>query len=97
MNVVKFNSFLILAVASHKYVIAFCVGLELHNADTPKILYIVYMLIFSLMSPIGIAIGIAVTSAMESQTTAYILTTGVLQVRYLPNIQSRNIMNVYFI
>ena len=90
MNVVKFNSFLILAVASHKYVIAFCVGLELHNADTPKVLYIVYMLIFSLMSPIGIAIGIAVTSAMESQTTAYILTTGVLQVRYSTNIQSWN-------
>jgi len=67
------------AVASHKYVIAFCVGLELHNADTPKVLYIVYMLIFSLMSPIGIAIGIAVTSAMENETTAYILTTGVLQ------------------
>ena len=55
--------------------------MELHNADTPKVLYTVYMLIFSLMSPIGIAIGIAVTSAMENETTAYILTTGVLQVR----------------
>ena len=57
--------------------------MELHNADTPKVLYIVYMLIFSLMSPIGIAIGIAVTSAMENETTAYILTTGVLQVRLI--------------
>ena len=35
------------------------------------------------MSPIGIAIGIAVTSAMENETTAYILTTGVLQVRLI--------------
>ena len=75
--------FISVAVASHKYVIAFCVGLELHNADTPKILYIFYMLIFSLMSPIGIAIGIGVTSAMESETNSYILTTGVLQVRLI--------------
>ena len=57
--------------------------MELHNADTPKVLYTVYMLIFSLMSPIGIAIGIAVTSAMENETTAYILTPGVLQVRLI--------------
>ena len=73
----------LLAVASHKYVIAFCVGLELHNADTPKLLYTVYMLIFSLMSPIGIAIGIAVTSAIENETNAYIITVGVLQVRVM--------------
>ena len=68
------------AVASHKFVIAFCVGLELRNADTPKVRYIVYMLIFSLMSPLGIAIGIVVTSAQDTETPAYIITTGVLQV-----------------
>ena len=82
--------FSLLAVASHKYVIAFCVGLELHNADTPKLLYTVYMLVFSLMSPIGIAIGIAVTSAMENETNAYILTVGVLQVRVIQYIIFRD-------
>ena len=71
------------AVASHKFVIAFCVGLELRNADTPKVVYIVYMFIFSLMSPLGIAIGIGVTSALETETTAYIITTGVLQVSFI--------------
>ena len=71
----------LLAVASHKYVIAFCVGLELHNADTPKLLYTVYMLIFSLMSPLGIGIGIAVTTALETESTAYTSTVAILQVR----------------
>ena len=70
-----------LAIASHKYIIAFCVGLELHNADTPKFLYTVYMLIFSLMSPLGIGIGIAVTTALETESTAYTLTVAILQVR----------------
>ena len=67
------------AVASHKYVISFCVGLELYNADTPKVLYAVYILVFALMSSIGIAIGIAIT-AVEDTTTSYLMSVGVLQV-----------------
>jgi len=67
------------AIASHKYIIAFCIGLELHNANTPICLYIVYMIVFSLMSPLGIGIGIAVTSAMEDQSTAYTLSVAILQ------------------
>ena len=73
----------LLAIASHKYIIAFCVGLELHNADTPKLLYTVYMLIFSLMSPLGIGIGIAVTTALENESTAYTLTVAILQVQII--------------
>ena len=68
------------AIASHKYIIAFCIGLELHNAKTPIRLYIVYMIVFSLMSPLGIGIGIAVTEAMEDQSTAYTLSVAILQV-----------------
>ena len=67
------------AVATHKYVISFCVGLELYSVDTPKILYAAYMLIYALMSSIGIAIGIAVTT-VEDNTIVYMVTVGVLQV-----------------
>ena len=38
------------------------------------------MIVFSLMSPLGIGIGIAVTSAMEDQSTAYTLSVAILQV-----------------
>ena len=42
------------AVATHKYVISFCVGLELCNAKTRLLIYSAYMIIFAIMSPIGI-------------------------------------------
>ena len=71
--------FLITAVASHKYVISFCVGLELHNANTPKIIYATYIVVFALMSSIGIAIGIVITTISEDSPN-YMVTTGVLQV-----------------
>ena len=38
------------------------------------------MIVFSLMSPLGIGIGIAVTEAMEDQSTAYTLSVAILQV-----------------
>lgn len=68
------------AVATHKYVISFCVGLELYNAETPMKLYAAYMLVYALMSPIGIGVGIAVTTIVEDNTTAYLVAVGVLQV-----------------
>ena len=74
------NLFFCLAVATHKYVISFCVGLELYNADTPKLLYAAYMIVYAMMSMIGIAIGIAVTTSVEDNTFAYMITVGVLQV-----------------
>ena len=73
--------FLFSAVATHKYVISFCVGLELYNADTPKLLYAAYILVFALMSSIGIAIGIVVTTVAEDHTDSYLMSIGVLQVR----------------
>jgi zinc transporter 1/2/3 len=44
-------------VATHKYVISFCVGLELVTARTPLKLFAIYMSVFSLVSPIGVGIG----------------------------------------
>ena len=71
--------FLITAVASHKYVISFCVGLELHNANTPKTIYATYIVVFALMSSIGIAIGIVIATIYEDKPN-YLVITGVLQV-----------------
>ena len=54
--------------------------MELYNAETPKLLYAAYMLVYAMMSMIGIAIGIAVTNSVEDNTFAYMVTVGVLQV-----------------
>ena len=88
---IKPPSFSFLAIASHKYIIAFCVGLELHNANTPLRLYSTYMLIFSLMSPLGVGIGIGITSATSTQSTAYILSVAILQVRTLNSTKEEGI------
>lgn len=79
-------------MATHKFVISFCVGLELYNANTPTILYAIYMSIFSLMTPIGVGVGIEITSAMTQNTTPYMVTVGVLQVimMYLGHIRGRD-------
>ena len=67
-------------MATHKFVISFCVGLELYKANTPTIHYAIYMNMFALMSPIGIALGIAITSDVTENTAPYMATVGVLQV-----------------
>ena len=70
----------LIAVAAHKYVISFCVGLELYNVGTPKILYAAYTVTYAMMSVIGIGIGIGVTSAIEDNEKVYMTTVGVLSV-----------------
>lgn len=57
------------AVAAHKLVLAFCVGVELIVARTHKWLALVYVLTFSVVSPLGIGIGILVSGG-ESGTTS---------------------------
>jgi zinc transporter 1/2/3 len=66
------------AVATHKYVISFCVGLELCNARTRLLIYSAYMIIFAIMSPIGTGIGIIITSNSGTGST-YFLVVAVLQ------------------
>lgn len=58
------------AVAAHKLVLAFCVGVELIVAKTQKWLAFVYVLTFAAVSPIGIGIGIAISG--ESSSTGLI-------------------------
>ena len=70
---------MILAIATHKYVIAFCVGLELFVANTRKSLFVIYILAFSLMSPIGIGIGMAIIHSLADDPQVYYISVGVLQ------------------
>lgn len=63
------------AVAAHKLVLAFCVGVELIVAKTQKWLAFVYVFTFAAVSPIGIGIGILISG--ESSTTG--LVSAILQ------------------
>ena len=69
------------AIASHKLVITFVVGLELVIACTPLKLFSLYMVSFALVSPVGVAIGLAVSEGAvlgTSEETHY-LVIGILQ------------------
>lgn len=57
--------YLFYAIAAHKLVIAFCVGLELIAGGTRTALTVVYMVVFALVTPIGIAIGIIITEGTD--------------------------------
>lgn len=44
---------LFVAVASHKYVISLCIGMELSTSRVSFTIYTVYILVFSLVTPFG--------------------------------------------
>lgn len=56
------------AVSAHKLVLAFCIGLELLANQTKRTLMICYVLFFSIVSPIGIGIGILLQNGQLSST-----------------------------
>ncbi|XP_014250323.1 zinc transporter ZIP3-like [Cimex lectularius] len=65
--------YLCAAVATHKLVIAFCVGVELVSTGTKKLLVVLYMATFALVTPLGIGIGLGMTyheSSLESPQMA---------------------------
>ncbi|XP_011629888.1 zinc transporter ZIP1-like [Pogonomyrmex barbatus] len=68
--------YMFLAVASHKFVIAFCIGVELIASRTRTYLSVIYTCTFAVVSPIGIGIGMALVgggSAAASGPMAVIL------------------------
>ncbi|XP_018567618.1 zinc transporter ZIP1 [Anoplophora glabripennis] len=56
------------AVSAHKFVIAFCIGVELVTSLKTK-LVVIYVFTFAVVSPLGIGIGMIVTN-MEHDSTA---------------------------
>ncbi|XP_031357279.1 zinc transporter ZIP1-like isoform X1 [Photinus pyralis] len=55
--------YLFAAIATHKLVIAFCVGVELAVSHTKAVLLIIYIGTFALVSPLGIGVGIALSES----------------------------------
>ncbi|CAI6351522.1 unnamed protein product [Macrosiphum euphorbiae] len=49
--------YLFFAVATHKLIIAFCIGLELAWLETKRAIIITYVATFAFVTPVGIAIG----------------------------------------
>ena len=72
---------LLMAVSIHAVPIVFCVGTDMISSGVKKVKMIVYMIVLSINTPIGILIGILVTIHMENATGQHVLLIGVLQVR----------------
>jgi zinc transporter 1/2/3 len=51
--------YLAAAIATHKLVISFCVGMELYVAGATKRTILGYLSVFSMVTPLGIGIGLA--------------------------------------
>jgi len=71
--------YLFFAIAAHKYVISFCCGVQFVTSGVKRLLVIVYIAVFSLISPIGIAIGLGLTSTINSEAETQTVTVTVLQ------------------
>lgn len=50
------------AVSAHKLVLAFCLGIELSSSGYQAFSFVAAILVFSIGAPIGIAIGMSLTS-----------------------------------
>ena len=57
------STFLLPAIACHKFIIAFCVSMEMIEVKTKKFIFYSYLTVFSVTSAIGIAVGIIITEA----------------------------------
>merc|ERR1711892_1062215 len=71
--------FLLLAFASHKWVIAGCLGLKWARSALKPLVAILYMTVFCVVSPIGVGVGMALTDPAqegEMATTALIVLQG---------------------
>ncbi|RUS79137.1 hypothetical protein EGW08_013084 [Elysia chlorotica] len=67
------------AITIHKSVIAFCIGLEIFQGNRDKLVQAaMWLLIFAIMSPIGIGVGIGITSG-SSDELARLLAASILQ------------------
>ncbi|KAK9878381.1 hypothetical protein WA026_021688 [Henosepilachna vigintioctopunctata] len=66
--------YLFLAIATHKLVIAFCVGMELISSGTKSVLVILYIGTFSVVTPLGIGIGLLLSeTGSELDITSVVL------------------------
>jgi len=60
--------FLLLAFASHKWVISGCLGLKWARSALRPLIAVLYMTVFCIVSPIGIGIGMALTDPEQEES-----------------------------
>jgi len=61
--------FLFFAISCHKYVIAFCCGMQFISSGVKTWLIAVYVSTFALISPIGVGIGIALSETVPDEAS----------------------------
>lgn len=66
--------YLFAAIATHKLVIAFCVGVELISTRTRLVLIFVYLATFAAVTPLGIGVGIALSTDGKDDSTSTVAT-----------------------
>ncbi|KAJ9578449.1 hypothetical protein L9F63_005319, partial [Diploptera punctata] len=66
--------YLFAAIATHKLVIAFCVGVELISTRTKLVLIFVYLATFAAVTPLGIGVGIALSNDGDGAGTSTVAT-----------------------
>jgi zinc transporter 1/2/3 len=72
---------LFVGVGAHKFLIAFCVGMELFTSRQQSIKTAAgYLVTFAVMSPLGIAIGLGVTEKIAGDHGTQAAVVGILQV-----------------
>jgi len=70
---------LFMAVAIHSTAIVFCVGTEMTTTGIRKGSVVLYMCVLSVVTPVGVLIGIVVTAHMDQASGGHILVIGALQ------------------
>jgi len=70
---------LTLAIAIHAVPIVFCVGTDLISAGMKKLKIVIYIIVLSLNTPIGIFIGIMIYDNSDEESGEHILINGILQ------------------
>ena len=59
--------FLLFAISCHKYVISFCISLQFITSGVRPLISVIYVATFSFISPIGAAIGIALSETGDDE------------------------------
>ena len=74
---------LFLAVSLHECTILFCIGVELISAQTKVIRMITYIIVVSLVCPLGIGLGIIISENSMGNTMVHALLVGSLQASFI--------------
>ena len=62
----------------HATAIVFCIGTEMISSGTKRLKIVIYMVVLSIVTPIGVLIGIIVTVHIEQASGEHVLVIGVL-------------------